>query len=57
MGLGIGDCVSCKFNLCEDCNFTKRCENHDYINLNLEKTLKNYIDNYILNNSKSDDEN
>ena len=29
-------------NLCEDCNFIKRCENHDYINLNLEKTLKNY---------------
>ena len=50
-------CVSCNINLCEDCNFIKRCENHDYINLNLEKTLKNYIDNYILNNSKTDDEN
>lgn len=49
-------CISCKFDLCEDCSFIKRCENHDFKNLNLENNIKNFFDEYFLNNDKIIDE-
>ena len=42
-------CINCKYDLCEDCNFTKRCESHDVRNLILEKEIKDYLENYINN--------
>ena len=49
-------CISCKFDLCEDCNFIKRCENHDFKNLNLDNNIKKFLDNYLQNNDKVEDE-
>ena len=48
-------CNNCKFDLCEDCNFIKRCENHDCQSLNLEKNIKSFFDKYIEDNCKTDD--
>jgi len=50
-------CISCKFDLCEDCSFIKRCENHDFKNLNLENNIKSFFDEYLINNSNIVDEN
>ena len=49
-------CINCKYNLCVDCNFTQRCENHDFMNLNLDNKIKKYLDDYLRNNEKPEDE-
>ena len=48
-------CTNCNCNLCEDC-IKKKCEYHSFKNLNLEYKIKKYLDDYLRNNEKSEDE-
>ena len=48
-------CINCNIDLCEDCILSKRCENHDFIILDLDYKKKDYFKFFIKKHDKTED--